>query len=323
MNKTLCSIIIPNYNGAKFVCETIDSVLKQTYKNFEIIIVDDGSSDSSPQIIRNYIDKDNRIKLYHRNTKNKGASVCRNIGIEKSTGDYIIFLDSDDILSETCIEKRIQIMQNSPSLDFAVFNMAVFHAILGDTDITINKYSEKNEYLKMFIEYNLPWAITCPIWQASFLKKNDIRFDERYQRLQDPEFHAKILMKFSPEFMVLRNQKSDCFYRLPQTGKALKPLNPLVVDSFKQYYSDIKELDKAKNFENELNNYVINSLHSILFFNKLNTFTPIANYLNFLEIKAKNKIMYYFFYLCNKFGLTFKKGFGVSRLWNMLSKKRS
>lgn len=323
MNKTLCSIIIPNYNGAKFVSETIDSVLKQTYKNFEILLIDDGSTDNSIEKIQTYIEKDDRIKYFKRNSANKGASVCRNIGIEKAKGDYIIFLDSDDILSETCIEKRIEIMHNNPSLDFAVFNMAVFHAIPGDTDITVNKYSEKNEYLQMFIEYNLPWQTSCPIWQASFLKKNHIRFDGRYQRLQDPEFHAKILMKFSPEFMVLKNQKPDCFYRLPQPGKALKPLNPLVIDGFKQYYSDIKQLDKAKNFENELNNYVINSLHSILFFNKLNTFTPIANYLNFLEIKPRNKITCYFFYLCNKFGLTFKKGFGVSRLWNMLSKKRS
>ena len=88
------SFIIPNYNGSKFIKETIFSVLNQSYPHFEIIVVDDGSTDDSENVVCNIHDK--RISFHHRSDSYvKGANACRNIGIDKAIGEYLIFLDSD------------------------------------------------------------------------------------------------------------------------------------------------------------------------------------------------------------------------------------
>lgn len=101
MNKNKISIIIPVYNVEKYLKRCIDSVINQTYKDIEVILIDDGSTDDSAQICDDYCKKDNRIQVIHK--ENGGLSSARNVGIEKSTGKYIMFLDSDDWLElETC-----------------------------------------------------------------------------------------------------------------------------------------------------------------------------------------------------------------------------
>lgn len=91
------SIILPIYNVEKYLCECIDSILKQSFKDFEVILVDDGSSDSSPQICDDYAKKDNRIKVIHK--INGGQADARNKGLEVASGDYICYIDSDDYLA--------------------------------------------------------------------------------------------------------------------------------------------------------------------------------------------------------------------------------
>ncbi|GIR59250.1 MAG: hypothetical protein CM15mP65_18310 [Crocinitomicaceae bacterium] len=102
----MISIIIPNYNKSQFVAETINSIKEQTYDNWEAIIIDDCSSDNSVEIIAGLTSNDNKFKL-KVNLSNKGANYCRNVGIKEAKGDFIIFLDSDDILSKDCLKNRI------------------------------------------------------------------------------------------------------------------------------------------------------------------------------------------------------------------------
>lgn len=109
MINPLVSIIIPTYNRKDLIQQTLDSVLGQTYKNWECLIVDDGSNDSTEVAIRNYIEKDTRFKFYERpGTRKKGASSCRNFGLEKSKGELIQFLDSDDLLSGNKLEEQVK-----------------------------------------------------------------------------------------------------------------------------------------------------------------------------------------------------------------------
>jgi glycosyltransferase involved in cell wall biosynthesis len=103
------SIITPNYNSEKFIAQTIESVLAQTYQNWEMIIVDDCSTDRSYDIASKYVEKDNRIKIY-RMEKNGGAALARNKAIELSRGEYLAFLDSDDLWYPEKIEKQLQFM---------------------------------------------------------------------------------------------------------------------------------------------------------------------------------------------------------------------
>jgi teichuronic acid biosynthesis glycosyltransferase TuaG len=113
----LISIITPCYNSALFIAQTIESVIAQTYKNWEMIIVDDCSTDTSFEIALNYAAKDKRIKVL-RMEQNSGAALVRNKAIKVSQGEYLAFLDSDDIWLPEKIERQLQFMQENDS-DFS------------------------------------------------------------------------------------------------------------------------------------------------------------------------------------------------------------
>lgn len=109
MNK-LVSVIIPVYNVEKYICECIESVINQTYKNLQIIIINDGSTDNSKNLCNKYANKDNRIIIV--NKKNGGAASAKNIGIDIAEGDYIAFLDGDDYLNLDAIEYMVNLIEN-------------------------------------------------------------------------------------------------------------------------------------------------------------------------------------------------------------------
>ena len=117
----LVSIITPLYNSEKYIAETIESVLAQTYSNWEMIIVDDCSKDNSTKIVEEYQKKDRRIKLY-QNEINKGVSYTRNRSIDIAQGKYIAFLDSDDLWKKEKLEKQINFMeQNNIVLSYTAY----------------------------------------------------------------------------------------------------------------------------------------------------------------------------------------------------------
>ena len=103
MSENLISIIVPVYNSEKYLRAAIHSLLNQTYQNIEVILINDGSTDGSQELISSFQKKDKRIKLY--NTKNLGVSHARNYGIDRASGSYIMFLDSDDTYDKSyCLE---------------------------------------------------------------------------------------------------------------------------------------------------------------------------------------------------------------------------
>ena len=106
----LVSIITPSYNSAKFIAETIQSVQSQTYSNWEMIIVDDGSSDETENVVLSIIQKDKRIQ-FHKLSQNFGPGVARNFAIQQAKGNYIAFLDSDDLWKPEKLNKQLQFME--------------------------------------------------------------------------------------------------------------------------------------------------------------------------------------------------------------------
>lgn len=119
---SLISIITPSYNSARFISETIHSVLSQSITNWEMIVVDDCSVDNSVEIIRSFIAVDSRIKLIQL-TENSGAAVARNAAIKESKGRYIAFLDSDDLWSPNKLEMQLEFMQrNNYPFTFAAYD---------------------------------------------------------------------------------------------------------------------------------------------------------------------------------------------------------
>ena len=114
MEKGLVSIVTPVYNGAKYVCETIDSVLRQTYANWEMIVVDDGSKDNSAEIINEYVRRDKRIVLLRQ--ANGGSASARNNGIRNAKGQYIALLDADDLWEPDFLESQLALMKRKSAI---------------------------------------------------------------------------------------------------------------------------------------------------------------------------------------------------------------
>lgn len=119
MSMPIVSVIIPNYNRARFLPKVIESVRKQSYPNLEIIVVDDCSTDNSLAILSDLAKSYSNLKVFQVD-KNRGANYCRNYGVKQAEGDYIAFLDSDDYFLEEKIEKQMAVLEANPQLTFVV-----------------------------------------------------------------------------------------------------------------------------------------------------------------------------------------------------------
>ena len=150
----LISAIIPVYNVEKYLIQCLDSVVRQTYKDLEIILVDDGSADNSGYICDEYASKDNRIKVIHK--ENGGLSSARNVALDNANGDYIAFVDSDDYLSLDAFEKAISKLEETKA-DACIFSHyttngieKIAHKLPLDKEI-YDKESLLSEVLPLFI----------------------------------------------------------------------------------------------------------------------------------------------------------------------------
>lgn len=144
------SFILPIYNVEKYLGECIESLLVQTYTDFEIILVDDGSPDNCPFLCDEWAKKDTRIKVFHKS--NGGLSDARNAGVNIATGDYIIFVDSDDFwVDKDCLQKLMDVVKSNPECDFISFNCSYYYQ---DTK-TYKKWVAFDEKLALPIDKNI------------------------------------------------------------------------------------------------------------------------------------------------------------------------
>ena len=167
-NQPLVSVIIPVFNVEKYLNECIDSVISQTYKNIEIILVDDGSTDSSGKICDIYAENNSNIKVIHK--ENGGQSVARNTGLDLAIGKYVFFIDSDDIVLCDAVEKLLNTAEKAKS-DIVFFDA---YSFLDESQKQINqsyirkyKYNTENgiEVLEKMLERN---EYHCVLWVMLF-----------------------------------------------------------------------------------------------------------------------------------------------------------
>ncbi len=192
----MISIIIPTYNRSDLITETLDSILNQSEKDWECILVDDGSEDETWNILENYSQKDNRFIIFKRENfdKPKGANACRNIGIEKSKGDYLVFFDSDDLMQSDCIAEHQKMIQNSQP-DLSILPSVYFGQNLKETTSVIKGDVYDPDLIEKFFRKEIVWLTHNPAVSKKFLMDHQINFEESLQAAQDWEFFMKILLK--------------------------------------------------------------------------------------------------------------------------------
>ena len=192
-NQPLISIIIPIYNMENYIDFCFKSILNQTLQDIEIICVDDGSTDKSLEILKEYAKKDSRIKILTQ--QNSGAGKARNKGILESTGEFISFIDSDDYYpSKDTLKHMYEAAKNNNAL---ICGGSLFELRGKKIDISSKKYDKNYLFHRdgfiNYIDYQFEYGYTRFIYNREFLLKNNLSFPD-YLRFQDPPFFVKTMI---------------------------------------------------------------------------------------------------------------------------------
>lgn len=207
-NNPLVSVIVPAYNADFFIGETLKSVLSQTYKNLEAIVVDDGSKDYTPAIVQKFIRRDERVKLFRQ--QNKGVAAARNLGIEKSSGEFIAPVDSDDIWFPTKIEKQVLRLQQCGPQAGLCYTWSLSIDEKGDVLDTGPQWDLEGEVYQPLVLRNFIGNASVPMFRRSVLEQvggyNEKLRDANAQGCEDWEISLRIAEKFQfclvPEYLV-------------------------------------------------------------------------------------------------------------------------
>ena len=246
MNSVLVSVIIPVYNTENYLSRCLDSVLNQSLENIEIICINDGSTDSSLEILKNYQKKDNRIKIINKN--NEGQGIARNIGINEAIGDYIAFVDSDDFIKEDMLEKLYNSCINN-NLDMVMCKVASFNELTNEINDSLWYYSLGvfNDFEKTVFSHKDTINFTCEIsvtpynklYKSSLIKKFDIKFAENLI-FEDEVFFYDVYLKARRVSIV---DETLYYYRMNREGSTVEntedknysdivPIFKLIIEKF-------------------------------------------------------------------------------------------
>ena len=170
------SVVSPVYNGSAYLTPFLESVLHQTFRDFELIMVDDGSTDESIQILQTYQEKDARIRLIRQN--HKGAGSARNVGFSQAKGQYIIFLDSDDWFKEDFFKTMIEQITKDQS-DISVCEFFIYNQQTGEQTRSVIPETGKQKIEKTDLALDLFTPNTwVKVYRTAFLKQNRLLFQE-------------------------------------------------------------------------------------------------------------------------------------------------
>ena len=284
----LISIIVPVYNAEKYIEKCIDSIIGQTYKNIEIILIDDGSTDSSGIICDKYLKKDARIKVLHIN--NSGVSNARNIGLDKATGEWIVFVDSDDWIESNFCEKLYAGLISNPKVDIVCSG---YKRIYSYTEEFINCNNKNilynaNQYLLKLLNVQNGYGF-CHMKMIRRDCIKDIRFNNKLVVAEDALFNMQILKNVNE---VLQIGEGLYNYRFNENSLVRKYDKNYVT----KYLNAMKETYKYLKNEYPNNEYVMNNFYNYVSYHVLliavnYCFNP-KNGKNFIDQKKLLKKIY-------------------------------
>ena len=177
----LISIIIPIYKVEPYLCRCVDSVLAQTYKDFELILIDDGSPDRCGAICDKYAIQDKRIHVIHQS--NKGLSAARNTGLDCAAGDYICFIDSDDYIELSYLETIIPVMESGADLaaiGYDKFDDNCYSQpyVWNNTKFFVKREDQVKFFIEELMQYNVGWEACFHVYRNDIIKMFQIRFQD-------------------------------------------------------------------------------------------------------------------------------------------------
>lgn len=262
----LISIIVPVYNTEKYLDECIQSILNQTYSNFELLLINDGSSDRSGEICDKYALKDDRIKVFHQ--KNAGVSAARNLGLEHAKGEWVTFVDSDDYIGQNYL------------LDF--IKLEIYEDLIYQNTIKFNDFNKEKLYtfknetmsIKKFIEDNMITSygyVHSKFFKSKIIIDNNLRFDVELSFAEDSIF---ILSFLNYSNNIYFSEIANYYYR--------DTPNSLVKQSY-SYDKELYLLNQAKH-----NLYEIVNKKNLVIDNRL--LDKELQYYMFRVLKSNSKI---------------------------------
>lgn len=255
------SIIIPCYNVEKYISKTLESVFNQTYQNFEIILINDGSKDNTGKILNNYSRKDKRIKVIHK--ENEGVSVVRNVGIENAIGEYIYFLDGDDLIKNNLLERADEVFKNKKVEIFSFgFNMIYENEKIKrkySSEKYNNQTMKSKEFLSLFFNKKIGQSICSFIVKRELIQEK-IFFTKGLERGEDLEFQIKMLL--GNNFVYY--DKTPFFKYVSREGSVVQSKVKLNIFNFLEVLENFREKVKDKKLKRGLEYFFITYYFYIL-----------------------------------------------------------
>lgn len=252
------SIIVPVYNVEKYLINSLESLMKQTLKNIEIIVVDDGSTDNCPKICNEYAKKDSRIKIIHK--KNEGLGLARNSGLEIATGEYITFLDSDDDIDKNFYES----LYNTAKEDNLDAVWGQFKRIDENGNVLKKwndgmdtKIYQQDEIIKKVMvnmingkEKRIPKSVWCWMYKGDIIRKNNIRFCSERQFISEDLIFQLDIIPLCQKISKI-NKESYYYYRINNSSLSRKYKKDRF-EKIKQLHLEVCRKLKQKNIYEDI-----------------------------------------------------------------------
>lgn len=189
MDVPAISIVIPVFNREKLLPQTLESLCNQNFSGWECLLVDDGSTDTTPEVAHSFCNRDSRFRFFHRpSDRPKGANACRNFGLEMSLGEFVVFLDSDDVFGEDYLRAHLSFHQKE-NVDASIAQGKVFQ---GDVSNIVRNWSEihpEKDVISELIEGSVAWQTASIVWRKSCLRSRPFR--ESLSSSQEWTFHIE------------------------------------------------------------------------------------------------------------------------------------
>jgi len=227
---TKLSVIIPVYNAEKYLEECVQSILQQSFSGFELLLINDGSSDSSGIMCDTFAKKDARIRVFHK--ENGGVSSARNLGLDNAHGEWICFVDSDDWLEPGYFE----VLEESDISDYELIQAGVKLLNISNNTVILRQHkNQKISRLDLFEKDNFCSYSVCYFFKQQKINSLELRFNENVKFSEDREFIIKMALNVN---YVKQTNKSIYVYRLNESSATIKKR------AYEHFFDDLKVLDE-------------------------------------------------------------------------------